>query len=73
MHYQIWIEAGDKPVVRKIVITQKMLPGSPQWTAYSLRLEPGASLSGRPVRVYAARRRPKDHIYAGKESRNPGS
>ena len=34
IHYQIWIEAGDKPVVRKIVITQKMLPGSPQWTAY---------------------------------------
>ena len=34
IHYQVWIEAGDKPVVRKIVITQKMLPGSPQWTAY---------------------------------------
>ena len=34
IHYQVWIEAGDKPVVRKIVITQKRLPGSPQWTAY---------------------------------------
>jgi hypothetical protein len=34
IHYQIWIEAGDKPLVRKIVITQKKLPGSPQWTAY---------------------------------------
>jgi hypothetical protein len=34
IHYQLWIEAGDKPVVRKIVITQKKLPGSPQWTAY---------------------------------------
>ena len=34
IHYQVWIEAGDKPVMRKIVITQKMLPGSPQWTAY---------------------------------------
>jgi hypothetical protein len=34
IHYQLWIEAGDKPVLRKIVVTQKMLPGSPQWTAY---------------------------------------
>jgi hypothetical protein len=34
IHYQVWIEAGDKPVVRKIVITQKKLPDSPQWTAY---------------------------------------
>jgi len=34
IHYQIWIEAGEKPLVRKIVITQKQLPGSPQWTAY---------------------------------------
>ena len=34
IHYQVWIEAGDKPLLRKIVITQKMLPGSPQWTAY---------------------------------------
>ena len=33
IHYQVWIEAGDKPVVRKIVITQKKLPDSPQWTA----------------------------------------
>lgn len=34
IHYQVWIEAGDKPVLRKIVITQKKLPASPQWTAY---------------------------------------
>jgi len=34
IHYQVWIEAGDKPVVRKVVVTQKKLPGSPQWTAY---------------------------------------
>ncbi len=34
IHYQVWIEAGDKPVVRKILITQKKLPDSPQWTAY---------------------------------------
>jgi hypothetical protein len=33
IHYQVWIEAGDKPVLRKLVVTQKMLPGSPQWTA----------------------------------------
>lgn len=34
IHYQVWIEAGDKPVLRKLVITQKKLPGSPQWSAY---------------------------------------
>lgn len=34
IHYQVWIEAGDKPLLRKIVITQKKLPDSPQWTAY---------------------------------------
>jgi hypothetical protein len=34
VHLQFWIEAGDKPLLRKIVITQKTLPGSPQWTAY---------------------------------------
>jgi hypothetical protein len=33
-HYQVWIETGDKPVLRKIVVTRKKLPGSPQWTAY---------------------------------------
>jgi len=34
VHYQLWIEAGDKPVLRKMVVTKKKLPGSPQWTAY---------------------------------------
>jgi len=34
VHYQLWIAAGDKPVLRKMVINQKKLPGSPQWTAY---------------------------------------
>ena len=33
-HYQVWIEAGPKPVLRKMVVTRKELPGSPQWTAY---------------------------------------
>jgi hypothetical protein len=31
---QLWIEAGDKPLLRKVVLTQKKLTGSPQWTAY---------------------------------------
>jgi hypothetical protein len=34
IHYQVWIEAGDKPLLQKVVITQKKLPDSPQWTAY---------------------------------------
>jgi len=31
---QVWIETGDKPLPRKVVLTHKNLPGSPQWTAY---------------------------------------
>ncbi len=34
IHWQIWIDAGDKPLIRKLVINQKNLPASPQWTAY---------------------------------------
>ena len=34
VHYQVWIDAGDKPLLRKVVVTQKKLPDSPQWTAY---------------------------------------
>ncbi len=31
---QVWVEAGDTPVPRKIVITQKRSKGEPQWSAY---------------------------------------
>jgi len=31
--WQIWIEAGDRPLPRKILITYKNLPGSPQYSA----------------------------------------
>jgi hypothetical protein len=30
---QVWIEAGDQPLLRKVVLTHKKLAGSPQWTA----------------------------------------
>jgi hypothetical protein len=33
-HVQIWIEAGDKPLPRKVVMTAKQTPGSPAWMAY---------------------------------------
>lgn len=33
-HLQVWIEAGDKPLPRKVVMTDKKLPGSPEWMAY---------------------------------------
>ena len=33
IQFQIWIETGKKPVPLKIVINQKNLPASPQWTA----------------------------------------
>jgi hypothetical protein len=31
--WQIWIEEGDRPLPRKMTITYKRLPGSPQFTA----------------------------------------
>jgi hypothetical protein len=31
---QVWVDAGDQPVPRKIVLTHKQLTGSPQWSAY---------------------------------------
>jgi hypothetical protein len=34
VHLQVWVEAGDRPLPRKVVVTQKELPGSPQFTAY---------------------------------------
>jgi hypothetical protein len=34
IQWQVWIDAGDKPLIRKIVINQKRLPAEPQWTAY---------------------------------------
>jgi hypothetical protein len=33
LDWQVWIEAGDKPLPRKLVITYKELPGHPQFTA----------------------------------------
>jgi hypothetical protein len=34
VQWQIWIDAGEKPLIRKLLITQKKLPAEPQWTAY---------------------------------------
>jgi hypothetical protein len=34
VHYQLWVDAGDKPLLRKVLVTQKQLPYSPQWTAF---------------------------------------
>ena len=31
--WQIWVDAGDVPQLRKIVITYKQKPGAPQYTA----------------------------------------
>jgi hypothetical protein len=33
-HVQVWIEAGDKPLPRKVVMTAEKAPGSPEWMAY---------------------------------------
>lgn len=33
IQFQLWVAKGDKPVPVKLIITQKNLPASPQWTA----------------------------------------
>jgi hypothetical protein len=34
IQWQVWIETGEKPLIRKLLITQKKLAAEPQWTAY---------------------------------------
>ena len=34
VQFQVWIDAGKKPLPLKVVFTHKKLEGSPQWTAY---------------------------------------
>jgi hypothetical protein len=34
IQWQIWIDAGGKPLIRKLLINQKRLPAASQWTAY---------------------------------------
>ena len=33
-HYQLWVETGDKPLIRRIVISRPETPYSVQWSAY---------------------------------------
>lgn len=37
--WQIWIDAGDEPIARKLVITYKLEPGEPQYTVRLLDSE----------------------------------
>lgn len=37
--WQLWIATGDKPMVRKMVITYKQLPGEPQYTLHVIKAE----------------------------------
>lgn len=39
--WQVWIEAGDRPVPRKLVITSTDLPGTPQFGVVITSFEPG--------------------------------
>lgn len=50
--WQIWIEAGDNPVPRKVVIDYKLLPGRPQFVANLSGWNFGAA--GMGARVFEA-------------------
>lgn len=38
-NWQIWVSTGDQPLVQKVVITHKTLPGAPQYSAEFTRWE----------------------------------
>jgi hypothetical protein len=42
--WQMWIATGDKPTVRKMVITYKQLPGQPQYTLHVIKAENPAKI-----------------------------
>ena len=53
--WQIWIEEGERLLPRKLTITYKKLPGSPQYTAvlsdwnFSVSLEDGEFIFNPPA------------------------
>ncbi len=42
--WQVWIEASDTPLLRKLIITQKYVAGAPQFTAWLSDWNPSAKL-----------------------------
>jgi hypothetical protein len=44
IEWQLWVEAGDSPLPRKLVITSKQEEGSPQFTAVLLHWNPSRKL-----------------------------
>lgn len=43
-HIQLWVDAGGKPLLRKVVISRKKQEGSPVWAAYLSDWNTAASL-----------------------------
>jgi len=48
--WQMWISLGDKPAMRKMVITYKQMPGEPQYTMQLLKIEDDSKI---PEAVFA--------------------
>ena len=59
LDYQIWIQKGEFPLPRKIVITTTSDPARPQFSGH-LPVEPGAVVQRRGVHVRRAGRRQED-------------
>jgi hypothetical protein len=67
--WEVWILAGDKPLVRKIVITYKSLPSWPQYTAFLSDWNLSANLPERtftPVAPAGAKEVPLDTALVGR-------
>jgi hypothetical protein len=67
--WEVWILAGDKPLVRKIVITYKNLPSWPQYTAFLSDWNLAASLPERtftPAAPAGAKEVPLDTALEGR-------
>ena len=49
IHWQVWIDQGDSPHLRKLLITYKKLDGSPRYSVMLAELEESSSFSSREV------------------------
>jgi len=45
LDWQFWVERGEKPLIRKVVITYKELPGEPQFVAHLVEWDTQPELS----------------------------
>ncbi len=72
VHLQVWVDAGDKPLPRKVVFLQKKLEGAPQWTAYLSDWNTSAQLGDSLFKFTAPQGVQKIKFVPAKQTATPG-